>query len=225
MKQAIEFSHTLQRFLHVGARRKSHISYMIVVHEGAALIRLGKQEFLVSKGKGFWIPFNCLHALTVLPSTRYDTIAFSARLTTPLCQEAGFFTVNPLIKALLGELQCHQNKQTTLSTPAVEKNLLNVMADQVATLAVHTNTISPGLSQTETDQLTRLMKGDKLTEPSVLEAHLGCSVNEFEACLTMREALRLSRSGRKLDQIAEALNVPAQTLVALAQPILGHPLS
>ncbi|UTV30046.1 AraC family ligand binding domain-containing protein [Photobacterium atrarenae] len=225
MKQAIEFSHTLQQFLHVGARRKSHISYMIVVHEGAALIRLGKQEFLVPKGKGFWIPFNCLHALTVLPSTRYDTVKFSARLTTPQCQEAGFFAVSPLIKALLSELQRHQSKQTFQTTPGVEKNLLNVMADQVTALAVHTNAISPDLPQTEIAQLTRLMKGDKIAEPSALDVHLGCSVNEFEACLTMREALRLSRSGRKLDQIAEALNISPQTLVALAQPILGHPLS
>ncbi|UXI04088.1 AraC family ligand binding domain-containing protein [Photobacterium sp. TY1-4] len=226
MKQAIEFSHTLQQFLHVGSRRKSHISYMIVVREGAALFRLGHQEFLVPKGQGFWIPFNCLHALTVLPGTRYDTISFSSRLTIPLCREAGFFTVSPLLRALLDELQCHQGHSTTLTqAESVEKNLLNVIADQVTTLQVRTEEICPGLNPAQAAQLAQLFKGEKITPTAMLEAlptYLGCTVNEFEACLTMREALRLTRSGRKLEEIAQTLQTSHQALNALALPILGH---
>ncbi|MEJ2764851.1 AraC family ligand binding domain-containing protein [Photobacterium sp. MCCC 1A19761] len=226
MKQAIEFSHTLQQFLHVGSRRKSHISYMIVVHEGAALFRLGHQEFLVPKGQGFWIPFNCLHALTVLPGSRFDTVSFSSRLTTPLCREAGFFAVSPLLHALLDELQRHQSNPTTLTQPqSVEKNLLSVIADQVTTLRVSTEVICPGLNPTQAAQLAQLIKGEKITAPAMLEklpTYLGCTVNEFEACLTMREALRLSRSGRQPEQIAQALQTSHQALNALAQPILGH---
>lgn len=225
MKQAIEFSHTLQQFLHVGARRKSHIAYMIVVHEGAALIRLGKEEFLVTRGQGFWLPFNCLHALTILPGTRYGTVSFSSRLTKPLCQEAGFFTVSPLIDALLVELQ-RQHKIS--GQPEVEKNLLNVIADQVAYLKVHTDVITPGLTKAHMTQLSLLLKGAKITEPSAktaIASYLGCSLNEFEACLTMREALRLFRSGRKLAHIAETLNTSPQTITALAPPILGHSLA
>ncbi len=57
MKQAIEFSHNIQNFLHVGSRRKSHTSYMIVVKDGSALVRLGKQEFFGYKRRWLLAPF------------------------------------------------------------------------------------------------------------------------------------------------------------------------
>lgn len=228
MKQAIEFSHSIQNYLHVGSRRKSHTSYMIVVSEGSALIRLGKQEFLVAKGNGFWIPFDCLHALTVLPGTKYDKVEFSARLTTPVCRDAGFFKVTPLLSALLYELRedtkqhrCSEQNQTTT-------NLLRVIADQAAKLKVKTHSLCPSLPADFDLQLSRMIKGDKVTDRAAIDAIskvTGVSSNEFEACITMREALKLSRSGRKLNQIADTLHVPAESISALAMPILGETLA
>jgi len=225
MKQAIEFSHSIQNYLHVGARRKSHTSYMIIVTEGSALIRLGKQEFLVSKGTGFWLPFDCLHALTVLPGTQFDKIEFSSRLTTPVCKEAGFFTVTPLITAVLNELRQEAKHNTSLSLSEPAGNLLRVMADQVANLKVKTNSPCPALRNDYASQLSLMTKGDKVTNKSALAAIsdvIGFSSSEFEACLMMREALKLSRSGRKINQIAETLNTSPEAISALAKPILGQ---
>ena len=228
MKQAIEFSHNAQNYLFVGPRRKSHICYMIVVTEGSALVRLGKQEYLVSKGNGFWIPFDCLHALTILPGTQFDKVAFSSRLTTPLCKEAGFFAVTPLISAVLGELrnQAKQNAEMSLNNPA--GNLLRVIADQATRLQVTTNSISPSLNNIYRSALTQLLKGDRVTDKAALSAIselIGFSATEFEACITMREALKLSRSGRKLNQIADTLNTSQETISALSLPILGQSLA
>ncbi|MCW8329384.1 AraC family ligand binding domain-containing protein [Photobacterium sp. SDRW27] len=228
MKQAIEFSHSTQDFLHVGARRKSHTSYMIVVTKGSTLIRLGKQEFLVSKGSGFWLPFDCLHALTVLPGTQFDKVEFSSRLTTPICKEAGFFTVTPLITALLNELRQEAKHNTSLSLSEPAGNLLRVMADQIAKLKVRTNSLCPALRTNYHSQLSQMMKGDKVTDKSALSAIsevIGFSCGEFEACMIMREALKLSRSGRKITQIAESLNTTSEAISALAKPILGQSIA
>ena len=54
------------------------------------LIRLGKQEHMITKGHGFWTPFDCLHAITVLPGATFYKVAFSVRMTQPLCTDAGF---------------------------------------------------------------------------------------------------------------------------------------
>lgn len=228
MKQAIEFSHNIQNFLHVGSRRKSHTSYMIVVTDGSALVRLGKQEFLVTKGAGFWLPFDCLHALTVLPGTQYDKIEFSARLTTPVCKEAGFFTVTSLMTALLKELRYEAKKASPLCLSEPAGNLMRVMADQVATLKVKTNSFCPALPNDYNTHLSKMLNGDKVTDKSALGAIselIGFSTNEFEACIVMREALKLSRSGRKLEQIANTLKTSPEAISALAKPILGQELA
>lgn len=228
MKQAIEFSHNVQNYLHVGSRRKSHTSYMIVVTEGSALVRLGKQEFLVTKGTGFWLPFDCLHALTVLPGTQYDKVEFSTRLTTPVCKEAGFFTVTSLMTALLKELRYEAKKSSPLCLNEPAGNLMRVMADQVATLKVKTNSLCPALLNDYNPHLSKMLNGDKVTDKSALGAIselIGFSTNEFEACIVMREALKLSRSGRKLEQIANTLKTSPEAISALAKPILGQELA
>lgn len=228
MKQAIEFSNNIQNYLYVGPRRKSHISYMIVVTQGSALIRLGKQEYMVTKGTGFWIPFDCLHALTVLPGTQYVKVAFSSRLTTPVCKEAGFFKVTPLISAVLEELQFEAGHSEELSLDGPAGNLLRVIADQAAKLKVKTNLLCPSLHHSYTAVLSQMLKGDKVTDKPALEAicdAIGFSSSEFEACIIMREAVKLSRSGRKLKQIAETLNTTQETISALAKPILGQSLA
>ncbi|MGF1716990.1 AraC family ligand binding domain-containing protein [Photobacterium chitinilyticum] len=228
MKQAIEFSHNIQNFLHVGSRRKSHTSYMIVVTDGSALVRLGKQEFLVTKGTGFWLPFDCLHALTVLPGTQYDKVEFSARLTSPVCKDAGFFSVNALMNALLTELRHEAKKNSPLSLDGSAGNLMRVIGDQVAKLKVKTNSLCPSLHNDYCTHLSLLLKGDRVTDKTALAAIsniIGFSTNEFEACIIMREALKLSRSGRKLEQIADTLNTSKETIVALARPILGQEIS
>ncbi|WP_299013298.1 AraC family ligand binding domain-containing protein [uncultured Photobacterium sp.] len=228
MKQAIEFSHCIHNYLYVGSRRKSHTSYMIVVSEGSALIRLGKQEFLVSKGNGFWIPFDCLHALTVIPGTKFEKVEFSARLTIPVCRNAGFFKVTALDSALLNELRTESQKEDSPEQVQVVTNLLRVVADQATKLKVKTNSLCPSLPNNFDQSLSLLIKGDKVTDKSAISAIsnvIGVSTNEFEACITMREALKLSRSGRKLNQIADKLKMPADTISALAKPILGETLA
>ncbi|OBU15528.1 AraC family ligand binding domain-containing protein [Photobacterium aquimaris] len=224
MKQAIEFSQNEHPFLFVGSRRKSHNAYFIVVTSGSILMRLGKHEHLVSKGHGFWVPFDCLHALTVLPGTCFFKVAFSIRLQQPLCRDAGFFVVSPLLDALLVELTKQPTEKHDWN--GVEGRLLKVIADQISNLSASTQSLSPAINKQYHNALALLLNGNKVTEQTAVQAIepiLGMTIKEFESCITIREALKLIRSGRKLPQIAAQLNTSEMLLDALAMPILGKP--
>ncbi|WP_163919961.1 AraC family ligand binding domain-containing protein [Photobacterium sp. Alg240-V54] len=222
MKQAIEFSQNEHPFLFVGSRRKSHNAYFIVVTSGSILMRLGKHEHLVSKGHGFWVPFDCLHALTVLPGTCFFKVAFSIRLQQPLCRDAGFFVVSPLLDALLVELTKLPTEKHDWN--GAEGRLLKVIADQISNLSASTQSLSPAINKQYHNALALLLNGNKITEQSAVQAIepiIGMTLKEFESCITIREALKLIRSGRKLPQIAAQLNTSEVLLEALAMPILG----
>ncbi|MGF1889147.1 AraC family ligand binding domain-containing protein [Photobacterium profundum] len=223
MKQAIEFTKNEQTYLHVGPRRKSHSSYFIVITKGSALIRLGKQECLVTQGTGFWVPFDCLHALTVLPGSHYFKVEFSVRLTTQLCREAGFFKVTELMSALLVELTKLSEK--TQDWDSAFGRLLRVIADQVSELKVSNKHASPHLTKHYNDALAVLLTGEKVVDTAALNKItklIDITIHEFQTCILLREALKLSRSGRKASQIAETLNTNEATLNALAISVLGE---
>ncbi|KLV03317.1 hypothetical protein ABT56_19500 [Photobacterium aquae] len=231
MKQAIDFSHIQQTFLDVGSRRKSQCSYMLLVTKGCAFIRLGKNEFAVKAGGGFYIPFDCLHAVTVLPGSEYYKVSFSARLLAAanhqpqLCRDAGYFNATPLITAVCSELATLARKGNELAMAGKTGNLLRVLADQIYGMKVHTKSTSPGLAKHDEEKLAKLLSGDTITDIDSVCEYLGFTHNELVSCLLMREAIKLSRSGRKAGQIAQSLNTPVELLSAMAEPILGKPLS
>ncbi|MGF1723595.1 hypothetical protein [Photobacterium nomapromontoriensis] len=227
MKQAIDFSTQHQTFLDVGSRRKSPNAFMLLISNGCALIRLGKHEFVITAGSGFYIPFDCLHAVTILPGTDYSKVEFSARLTLPICRDAGYIHVNPLIASVAAELVSVIAQDNAISLSGETGNLLRVLADQAAKLTVSNKSICPGLSHHYQTPLMALLKGDKVTDSDTIASisqFMGYSIKEIESCILMREALKLSRSGRKIHYIAETLNTSQEMLIAMADPILGHTL-
>lgn len=227
MKQAIDYSLHQHTFLDVGSRKKSHTAYMLIISSGCAFIRLGKAEYTVTAGSGFFIPFDCLHAVTIMPGSTYSKVEFSPRLTMPICREAGYFKMTPLISAVSKELSKWLKMDKELSLEGESGNLLRVLADQVAKLKVNAKSTSPSLSGHHQLCLNALLKGDKVTDDKALteiSSYTGFSVKEIESCVLMREALKLSRSGRKIPQIAETLNVSPEIITSLAMPVLGQSL-
>ncbi len=86
--------------------------------------------------------------------------------------------------------------------------------------------MSPAINKQYHNALALLLNGNKITEQSAtqnIEPVLGMTLKEFESCITIREAVKLVRSGRKLPQIAAQLNTSEVLLEALAMPILGKP--
>ncbi|MEZ8741172.1 hypothetical protein AB6E21_14145 [Photobacterium swingsii] len=226
MKQAIEFTHQQHPYLSVGPRRKSMTSYMVAVTQGAALIRLGKNEHLIPQGHGFWVPFDCLHALTILPGSEIKRVDISSRVTHPVCGEAGFFSLSPLVCALLAELENTAPEQQVWEGPY--GRLLGVLKDQLVNIKVDSKALCPELSKHYQESLKIALKGDKVTDQpaaKVISEKLHINLAELEVTLLMREALRLARSGRKPEKIAEELSVELKYLETLSLPILGKPLA
>ncbi|KHT64728.1 hypothetical protein RJ45_04885 [Photobacterium gaetbulicola] len=227
MKQAIDYSLHQHTFLDVGSRKKSHTAYMLIMTSGCAFIRLGKAEYTVTAGSGFFIPFDCLHAVTIMPGSSYSKVEFSPRLTMTICREAGFFRLTPLISAVAKELGKLLKLGNDITLDGESGNLLRVLADQVAKLKVNSKSTSPSLNGHHQLCLSSLLKGDKVTDNKAIEeitAFTGFSLKEIESCVLMREAIKLSRSGRKIEQIAETLNTSPEMIASLAVPVLGQAL-
>lgn len=72
--------------------------------EGCALLRLGKQEFLLRAGDLFWLPADCLHGLTLWQNSRIGRLQFSVRVTAPRPTRAGFLPASPLLRTLIARL-------------------------------------------------------------------------------------------------------------------------
>jgi len=223
MNQAIEYTKVEQSLLAVGSRRKNVTAYLITVNTGVALLRLGKHEFVLTTGHGFWVPFECLHALTVLPGCHYHMIHFSARLQQPLCQQAGFVTLTPLLNALLHELS--QTKEQSQTNHSPTGRILAVIVDQAAKFSPTTQQLCPALSAKQQSVLKKLLDRQSPAADehlSAVEAVLGMSIHELEACLIVREAIRLSRSGRNAAQIASELECQLDHLQALGQTLADY---
>ncbi|MCM0148972.1 AraC family ligand binding domain-containing protein [Photobacterium galatheae] len=223
MNQAIEYSQVEQAHLYVGSRRKNVTAYLIFIRQGIALIRLGKHEYTLTQGTGFWLPFDCLHALTVLPGCRFDKVQFSSRLHQPLCEQAGFITISPLLLALLDELRhTHASPQ---SNDSPENHLLAVVADQAVQFSPSTRQQCPALPSTLQSVLGEQLQGRTTIaseQVAPVETALGISIKELTACLLIREAQKLSRSGRKAEQIAKDLKCQLDHLQTLAQTLIGR---
>ena len=102
MHHAIEYQHFSTPHLQVGARKRSPLGQLLRVTRGAALLRLGSHELLLTAGKQFWLCADALAAFTPLAGCRYDRLTCSLRVAQPA--QAGWLQPTPLMDALLDSL-------------------------------------------------------------------------------------------------------------------------
>ncbi|WP_063344563.1 AraC family ligand binding domain-containing protein [Vibrio jasicida] len=182
MNYAIEFHDANYPFLNVAARKKALKHTLLLVVEGLAIIKLGKQEYAIEPGQYFWIPQGCLSSLTFLPNTRTTRCDFSVRLNDEFAQQAGFVKPSALLKALMDKL--------VTTEPRSEKQL------DLLTVAKY-----------EALELKPKLTGSHLTS-LINQWKPGCeSPISIELCLvlTLREARKMKLSGKKQMDIVERL--------------------
>ncbi|MFR9702855.1 hypothetical protein ACL00O_10195 [Aeromonas sanarellii] len=102
MHHAIEYQHFSTPSLQVGPRKRSPMGQLLRVTRGAALLRLGAHELLLTEGCHFWLCADALAALTPLAGCQYDLLACSVRVAQPA--QAGWLQASPLMDALLDNL-------------------------------------------------------------------------------------------------------------------------
>ena len=102
MHHAIEYQHFSTPCLQVGPRKRSPLGQLLRVTRGAALLRLGSHELLLTAGSHFWLCADALAAFTPLAGCQHDRLTCSVRVAQPA--QAGWLQPTPLMDALLDSL-------------------------------------------------------------------------------------------------------------------------
>ncbi|MDW6005304.1 hypothetical protein [Vibrio mangrovi] len=185
MHYAIQAESVTTDYLQMTSRKRSLKHVFLLVRQGMVLFKLGKYEYAAEAGQAIWIPFQCLHALTIFPGTQLTRIEFSARLNYDFPQQAGYVEPGTLCQALLERLQ-----QCTRQT-AVYPHLLGVLTDEVLRFR-------PELRE---NSFTRLLQQWQTQHPAPVDG----IPPEIHLTLLLREAQKKMQSGAKAAQIADQL--------------------
>lgn len=195
MKNAITFhSETHPHLFYTARKKKNHYEFVSVL-TGAALIRLGKWEYLVLPGEAFWLPFDALSSITVVPNSSISTIKFSVRTRELLPTNGGYVEISPLLFAGIQKLQ------SSNLTEHAEQRLLQVMQDELLTASLHTelSVESKSINSYLASLTDAKDTADSQVSPDMMMA------------LKVREADKMRKSGAKDEMIAKRYfsgNVP-----------------
>ena len=186
MKNAITFQSETHSHLLYTARKKKNQYELISVQTGVVLIRLGKWEYQVLPGELFWLPFDALTSMTVVPNSTVSTVAFSIRTRESLPTQGGYVSTTSLLISGLQKLQSKGMNE------ASEQRLLHVLQDELLDVAIHTD-----LSETskEINSYLSLLVNEKETKSCRLDP-------ELMMALKVREADKMRKSGKKSEAIA-----------------------
>lgn len=188
MKSAITFHSKTYEQLFYTARKKKNYYELVYVNTGTALIRLGKWEYVVSAGEFFWLPFDSLTSITIVPNSQIAHIAFSIRTREDLPTQGGFVSQTSLLNALIEKLfTASLNEQQ-------EQRLLAVIQDELLLATFHTNVSKESM---QVNNYISVLSDQKTTnESNVISA-------EMALMLKVREADKMRKSGAKDVMIAK----------------------
>ncbi|MCP3700651.1 MAG: hypothetical protein GY920_19440 [Aliivibrio sp.] len=205
MKNAITFqSGTHSHLLYTARKKKNHYE-LISVQTGAVLIRLGKWEYLVLPGELFWIPFDALSSMTIIPNSTLSTLMFSIRTREALPTQGGYITSTPLLSAGFDKLQA------IAMTENAKQHLLYVMQDELLEASPHTD-LSPE-SQHINTYLSQLSENKEIKHSQVSP--------DMMMTLKVREADKMRKSGAKNSMIADRYFSGNTELLEQAYTLLG----
>jgi hypothetical protein len=201
MHYAIQFEEKHSDYLLTTTRKPTLKHQLIHVVEGLVSIRLGKQEYAVAKEDTFWVPANCLSSISYFPHTQCQVIEVSQRLTQPFTHQAGYIKPNTLMQALLEKL--------ALVSSLSEHQQILLTALQYELLEIKPNLQVTSLSQ-------QLNDWDSQQHKQKLPA-------EYQMVMRIKQAEKLRLSGKKDQQIAEALfGGNTQSYLLAKQAIMGE---
>jgi galactitol-specific phosphotransferase system IIB component len=199
MHYAISFQAELYDFLASTPRKKLLKHQLICVEQGLVLIKLGKLEYAVEAGQSFWLPFDTLASITYTPATLVRDVQISSRVTLPLAKQGGYVELNELMLALLNRLV------TLASNREAQLDLLAVLRQELTS-------IKPILRESK---LTKEINHWTVKQSSTL-------ANELQLVLTVREATKQMKSGKKRSVVVETLFDGNESLLTgLEKSILG----
>jgi len=146
MPYPIEFQLHTSDHLVLPQRQRDPHAQLLHLYAGSALLRLGKQQWLLPKGASFWLPAECLYGLTRLAGSQLGRVCCSVRISQGLPTEAGFLTGAPLLPALLASL----SQDPDFDWQGAHGRKLLVLRDTLQTCSLHQQAplaaLDPGLA-------------------------------------------------------------------------------
>ena len=214
MHHAIEYQHFSTPHLQMGARKRSPLGQLLRITRGAALLRLGAQELLLTTGSHFWLCTDALAAFTPLADCQHDRLSCSVRVAQPL--QAGWLQATPLLDALLDNLAGWDKGR---DWQGAYGHRLRVAQDELMASTLLPQTTTPLQTAWQA-----LQAGGSVDE-SVFAA-AGLDVQSLRTQWQLLQAARLLRSGSKLAQVMDKLGYQDEAVLADAcQRWLGQPLA
>lgn len=197
MHTAIQHSAIHYQYLTIGSRKPTLKNRLLVVTQGLVLIKLGKLEYCVTENQSFWLPANCLCAISYFPNSKVQSVEFSQRITEKFPTRAGNFISSPLLLTAL----------TRLSNPISDKqnaSLLEVIKHELLI-------IEP--------ELNFSIMCKKISSWQVTTSDLD---KELLLALKLRAALKLKQSGKNSQIIADELfDTNIDLLSSMGKVLLG----
>ncbi|CAM2900848.1 hypothetical protein VIRA109638_05285 [Vibrio rarus] len=181
MHYAIQFEKKQFEYLTLTSRKPTLKHQLIHVTEGVITLRLGKLEYAIVAGDSFWVPANCLSAMSYFPNTRCHIVAVSQRINKLFSSQAGYIKPSALLVALVNKL--------TQVPPQSEQQKILLTAIEYELLEIHPNLQMNAFSQ-------KINQWDSHNKP--LSA-------EYQMVMRIKEAEKLRLSGKKDGYIAQQL--------------------
>ncbi|MCG9750305.1 AraC family transcriptional regulator [Vibrio brasiliensis] len=199
MHYAISYQTDRYDFLVSTSRKKLLKHQLICVEQGLVLVKLGKLEYTVEAGEAFWLPFDVLTSVTFTPATLVRSVQVSSRVTLSLPKQGGYVELNELSSAIL-------NRLATLADNR------DAQVDLLAVLRHELTSLKPLLKESK---FTKAVNQWQAKQPSQLP-------NELQLVLTVREASKQMKSGKKREDVVATLFDGNESLLSgLEQAILG----
>lgn len=199
MHYAISYQTDLYDFLVSTSRKKLLKHQLICVEQGLVLVKLGKLEYTVEAGEAFWLPFDVLTSVTFTPATLVRSVQVSSRVTLSLPKQGGYVELNELSSAIL-------NRLATLADNR------DAQVDLLAVLRHELTSLKPLLKE---NKFTKAVNQWQAKQPSQLP-------NELQLVLTVREASKQMKSGKKREDVVATLFDGNESLLSgLEKAILG----
>jgi hypothetical protein len=180
MHTAIQNSLDHYQYLTIGSRKPTLKNRLIFVTEGLILIKLGKLEYCVTANQFFWLPANCLCAISYFPNSKVQSVEFSQRIQDNFPTKAGSFVASSLMVASLQRL----SESVSID---LDSALLKVIRYEAIV-------VEPELNYSEMCQAI-----SKWHEPSAVID------KELQLTLKIRAAIKLKQSGKSSQIIADKL--------------------
>lgn len=219
MKQAIVYQFLNTDTIVIGARKKQICSTFFFVHHGAVLVRLGKEEIPVLKGQSFWLPIDCLSAMTILQGSQISLFNFSVRTNVPLPKYAGFIAHHPLVSGIIASLECKVMNESDHFKDAYER-LLRCLRD-------HLSLVHPICQYDEQLcalilDIERIKQGQSLTKTGseTLNSY-GISEEEIIEQLIVRDWIKKRKSGQSIEKIAISASLGESEVLEKMKKIAG----